>query len=382
MKNKTDDSKKSENSVYEVYNFIRKENLNYIYRGRFTTNFTKNIISLAENNALDEETPADLKRKVYHVMVEGVQNISRHQARGYEDSDLSSGILTIKKENEKYWLTTGNLIENEQVEKLTEKINKINGLDKEQLKLYHKEILKAGKVSERGGAGLGLIDIARRSGTKIKFKFLAVSNQLSFFYLQTIITSEQDENELIEYEDSNSLENIIRLHPLLNKESILIVFYNAFYQDHLLDMLEFLERQMADSNKLKRQIFHIMIEMYQNIIKHGTNIDDSLVDAKQGIFYISETDDSFFLTTGNYMLTKDVRRIRGKLIYINYLDKEMLDKFYRKRLFDLDINTPKSAGLGFIDLRFKSGNKLIYDFRKIDSNFTFFTLKTQISKQR
>ena len=367
--------------TFKIFNIISAENLNYIYRGNFTKNFTKNIIALAENSFKDENASSDLKRKVYHVMVEGVQNIARHQAKPSQVKDIVFAFFTIKRETGKYLLTTGNLVENNQIENLTQRINRVNNLSKEELKAYHKEVLKSGRISEDGGAGLGLIDIARRSGEKLNFIFNPVSDSLSYFYLQTEISSEQPTSDDQIYPNNNSLLNIIHLHPLLNQENISIIFCNSFYQEHLLDMLSFLEKQLADSNKLKRQIFNIMIEMFQNIIKHASNMDGIISVEKQGIFYISESGDNIYLTSGNYIENKIVNDIRKHLDHINSLDRIEVDIFYKHRLFDMILDKNKSAGLGLIDLKIKSGNPLIYSFHEINSEYSFFTLKVQILKQ-
>jgi len=371
---------KLDNNTLKLFEAIQEEKLSYVYRGKFTSGFTKNIISLAQCNIMDGQTPNDLNRKVYHVMVEGIQNISRHQA-SYDNSDIESyGLFAIKKENSSYFLTTGNLIENENIDNLTGKINKVNNLGKDQLKKYHKEVLWNGKISEKGGAGLGLIDIARRAGSKINYFFTELSNNLSFFYLQTEIVASKPEENALRINDMDSLLNISNLHPLLSQDHVFIVFSNSFSQENLLDLLTFLENQMADNNKLKRQIFNVMVELFQNITKHAS---EYLIteEGKRGIFYISENENEFILTTGNYILSDEVQRLKDHIIYLNGLDQEMLKKFYSKRLFDFEINTNKSAGLGLIDLRIKSDNQLAFDFQEINKEQYFYTLKVKISKQ-
>jgi hypothetical protein len=56
-------------------------------------------------------------------------------------------------------------------------------MDKEQLKEYYQEVLNGGSMSEKGTAGLGMIDIARKSGNKLEYKFLPISDNMRFFSL-------------------------------------------------------------------------------------------------------------------------------------------------------------------------------------------------------
>jgi hypothetical protein len=45
-----------------------------------------------------------------------------------------------------------------------------------------------GKFSEIGGAGIGLIDMARKSGNKLDYEFKPIDNRISFFSLVVRIT--------------------------------------------------------------------------------------------------------------------------------------------------------------------------------------------------
>ena len=59
---------------------------------------------------------------------------------------------------------------------------------KEQLKEYYKEVLSEGGFSDKGGGGLGMIDIARKSGQKLNYHFTEIDETFSFFNLNIKIT--------------------------------------------------------------------------------------------------------------------------------------------------------------------------------------------------
>ena len=99
-----------------------------------------------------------------------------------------SAIFMIGKTGPEYTILTGNYILSENVEKLKTNLDKINSIDKEQLKEYYKEILNNDEFSEKGGGGLGMIDIARKSGQKLNYNFLPVDNIYSFFSLNIKIS--------------------------------------------------------------------------------------------------------------------------------------------------------------------------------------------------
>jgi len=365
--------------IYKLFKAMQKNNLNYIYRGIFTANITDNILSLAESNLVQKEDPRALRRKVYNVMVEGLQNITKHQADLEVDEDLNYGVFVLKKEHYKYFITTGNLIENEFIDTLSKQITQVNSLDKDELKAYHREVLLHGKISNKGGAGLGLIDMARKSGNKLLYAFEKLDDKFSYFYLHTEIPSKGASKSSLNPNNPNTLSYISALHKMLNEENVLIIFNSYFNQDSLMNLLSIIEKQMLENVQQKKRIYNTMVEMFQNIIQHGAEYRETL-EGKAGLFYISETKEDYLLNTGNYVLNENIPRLSEKLNYVNNMDYEELDDFYDKRLLDFEIDTSKEAGLGIIDIRLKTDAKLEFNFLTIDDKYSFYTLRAKISK--
>lgn len=89
----------------------------------------------------------------------------------------------ISKKDDNFVIQTGNYVDNESAEDLEAKLDQINGMDKEELKKYYQDVLSNGQLSEKGTAGLGMIDIARKSGNKLEYLFLPVNESSRFFCL-------------------------------------------------------------------------------------------------------------------------------------------------------------------------------------------------------
>jgi len=366
--------------IYKLFKAMQKNNLNYIYRGVFTANITDNILALAESNLVQKEDPRALRRKVYNVMVEGLQNITKHQADIEVEQDSNYGVFVLKKEYFKYFITTGNLIDNNYIENLTKQIDQVNSLDKAELKAYHREVLLHGKMSNKGGAGLGLIDMARKSGNKLLYAFENVDEKFSYFYLHTEIPSKGAPKSTLSPNNPNTLNYISALHKMLNQENVLIIFNSYFNQESLMNLLSIIERQMLENVQQKKRIYNTMVEMFQNIIQHGDDYKET-PEGKAGLFYISENNDEYLLNTGNYILNSKIKGLSEKLNYVNSMDYKELDEFYDNRLLDFEIDTSKEAGLGIIDIRLKTDSKLEFNFLNIDDKYSFYTLRAIISKK-
>ena len=186
LKNK----KESLDFVYDFYVKMKKNNINLAYEGEITHQITKAFTSLTENNMIKEEDYNTVQKKVFHVMVECLQNISKHaeNRNNIVTSKDGRGIFMISKDESEYNVTTGNVIDSDKVSILRDILENINKLDNAGLKKPYKQQMREGRLSERGGAGLGFIDIARKTGQKLIYSFLTINEDKAFFVLTSTIS--------------------------------------------------------------------------------------------------------------------------------------------------------------------------------------------------
>lgn len=176
--------------VYDFYRSMKAHEITLVYEGEITHQITKAFTSLTESNMAKESEANSVQKKVFHVMVECLQNISKHADSFGSDDFLFAGrgIFMVSKGKNDYHVTTGNVIENDKIVELTEMLDHINSLDREGLKTLYKSQMKEGRLSEKGGAGLGFIDIARKTGNKLEFHFLPIDESSSFFLLTSSVS--------------------------------------------------------------------------------------------------------------------------------------------------------------------------------------------------
>jgi hypothetical protein len=186
----TNDKQSSLDFVYDFYVKMKKNRINLAYEGEITHQITKAFTSLTENNMALDDDPNTVQKKVFHVMVECLQNISKHAENRHSviTSKDGRGIFMVSKGEHEYNVTTGNIIRNDKVPELKKMLENINSLDKEGLKNLYKQQMREGRLSEKGGAGLGFIDIVRKTGEKLIFSFLDIDESNSFFVLTSTIS--------------------------------------------------------------------------------------------------------------------------------------------------------------------------------------------------
>lgn len=181
------------NFIYDLHRTMLSQNLILVYQGDFTQESTKSILSMAERNLDSSGEDSSIKRKVFNVMVEALQNIVKHSDELVDGQVRShAAIFLIGKESNRYSIMSGNPVRVSNVEKLKKTLEHINGLDKDGLKELYKEIIKNTTISEKGGAGLGFVDMARKSGGKLEFEFPAMNAEYCFFCLKVNVPRETE----------------------------------------------------------------------------------------------------------------------------------------------------------------------------------------------
>jgi hypothetical protein len=356
-----------------------QKGLNYIYRGSFTPNINESILSLFESSLDDHESVRQVKRKVYSIMVEGLQNATMHQANIADKKSENKGIFILRKEIFSYFIITGNIVSNEEKNDLVEKIRQVNFLGLDKIETQHKKILFESAKSDSGGEALGLIEMARISGNKFLYSFKKIDPEFSYFYLLTELPSRQQDKRILESDNALHFDYLPSLHESLDRENIMLVFNSLLNQESIVNLISFVEKEIDESAMMKKRLYNLMIEMIQNIIMHGSG-NQHKDNSQPSIFYISQNDESFFLHTGNYIENDKIDKLSKNIDEINNMDSEGLNQYYSKKLFNFEKENEKGPGLGICDIRIKSGNMLEYHFARLNDEYSFFIFKVKITK--
>ena len=186
----------SMSDVYELYKKMQHNNIMLSFKGEVTPELISSFLNIIEEKLDKSHESTKIKKKVFNVLVECLQNLYHHMGdlnpiTDGNDPDMlgaKSAILLIWKEDSGYYIITGNHILKEAVDKLKSRLDTINSLSKDELRELYQDILSNQGFSAKGGAGLGMVDIARKSGEKLDYNFHPVNDKLSFFSLQINIS--------------------------------------------------------------------------------------------------------------------------------------------------------------------------------------------------
>ena len=186
----------------EYTGVVEKLNIKVIYNGPMWDDGIKGLAEMVKTHLSHDQIRGSASKAIFSVFVEQVTNMLMYSAEkepypAPPDNalvDVPMGMVIMGNKTDKrdtFFVQTKNAVRNENKAFLTEKIDHLNSLDKNELRQYYKERMRADNDNpESQGAGLGLIEIARRATAPIEYSFAQTSEGFSFFTMYVEITQE------------------------------------------------------------------------------------------------------------------------------------------------------------------------------------------------
>lgn len=167
-----------------------------IYKGEMNHQIMRSFAFMANRKIIEKNLPTSIRKRIFHVMIECLQNITKHSDDfDQKDNKIGNGLFIVGQEKNSFYVVTGNIVKNESVKQLEAKLVKINESSPQELKDSFLKQMIEGPLNERGGAGLGLIDIARKSGRKLFYHFVPFDKDRQYFLLGVTIPLDEESRE-------------------------------------------------------------------------------------------------------------------------------------------------------------------------------------------
>lgn len=186
--------------LYDLYNNIKKEKIVFCYSGPISQATIEGIGSTLRLDLKMEEADMSSSQKIFSIFIEQMQNVLNYSEDKIindkeMEKELRIGVLVIGQEDENFYVYCGNKIYNDDIEKIQKRIDEISGLNAEELKALYKKRRK-GEIEEGSkGAGLGLIEMARKSGRPIESSFKKIDDKFSFFSIRVLVFGRKKKND-------------------------------------------------------------------------------------------------------------------------------------------------------------------------------------------
>ncbi|MCQ2253635.1 MAG: SiaB family protein kinase [Bacteroidales bacterium] len=176
-------------NVLSLYDELIDNGISVVYIGKFTHQVVKMFTEKNEEEMEQNNEEKQVKRRVHHSLVEILQNMQKHSTEFQTEFSLINGLFMIGRKDGIYYIMTANKVTKHDIMHLSEALECVNNATKDELNAMYKKQLKEGKISSKGGAGLGLIDIARKTDGKLEYLFIPV-NGTDYFILKVEISGQ------------------------------------------------------------------------------------------------------------------------------------------------------------------------------------------------
>lgn len=157
------------------------------FKGHLNYDIIGELIGSLKDSMKIRQARYGLYKKLLTLLIESLENVVRYNHEIPSDGEIfieNPPELQIVFDGEYYILEISNIIYNADIPSLEEKISELNSFNKLKIKELYKATITDGKFSEKGGAGLGLIEMAKIIDSKMEYSFKALRNDISLFILK------------------------------------------------------------------------------------------------------------------------------------------------------------------------------------------------------
>lgn len=176
-------------SLYSLRQRFNAENILICFNGPITRSLIEEVGNALRDYLQSTEVQASAAMDVFGVYVEMSQNIRHYAAsRGYDDTGAQATVVIAHSLPDRYTVSAGNLVELDDGLALKARVETLSAMDKAQLKAAYKDQLRRPRAPEAvSGAGLGLIEMARKSCKPLECGLDVLGEGQAFFSLRATL---------------------------------------------------------------------------------------------------------------------------------------------------------------------------------------------------
>ncbi len=355
---------------------MMQERLMFVYRGVVTSENSSSLLMLLEKEMESSEFGFLGRKRLFMFVLESLQNVSRH---GDINDHAEMSLVVYSKTDNGYTVSTGNVIETERIESLKSKLDEINNLKSGEIRSVYRQMLSNAEFSNKGGAGLGLIEMAKKTGNKLDYDFIGLDDKLSYFVLsKTVDSGGVGMHGSGEHRFRGKA--VAQLERLMAENNVYLIWSGHLSPDIGKEVISFTETKLSEEDVdagLRRKVFSILVEALDNVAKYSPGLEP---EEKFGmpVAMIRLEGRVYTVTTGNLIENGNVVSLAEKLDTINKCDKAGLMQLFKEALMKQTIETDSTGNLGLIEMARKSGGKLIYNFDRINDRYSYYMLTLKV----
>lgn len=174
--------------LYQLRETYSAKHMLLCFNGPFSQGLIEEIGHALKKCMGSEAASSSSALDVFAVYIEIAQNIQHYStAHGYSDAEASATVVISRDEAGHYEVSAGNIVEVDDGEALAERIQALAALDKTELKAAYKAQLRKPREDNAEGAGLGLLDIARKSSLPCSCSLHPLDDATRYFFSLRVV---------------------------------------------------------------------------------------------------------------------------------------------------------------------------------------------------
>ncbi len=358
--------------LFNFFHRLQGDFLSFIYQADFNPELNNRIIELG--NLAPGATSQVIEDNLSYVVDECLRNVINHTGRPeiINTTNNRPSMFMLRKMSQHCFIGSTNLVEREKTDQLEGQLRKLNQLSQRELgHLYTR--MSAQFETTGSGSGLGLLEMARRSGQKFRYLFEFVNFYYSLFHFQVKLNLNTRSKAQIKL----PIEEMSELYDTMRRWNILAVYKGRFSQSSIVPLLKMMERNLSDleiAQAVQKKLLYVLIELLQNVNRHGRVMQEN----PEGILLVAKDGNRFLVKVGNLLEGKQVEPLKEYLDEIVQLDSNSLAALYKKNLA-ASPSPGSTAGLGLIDICRYSQSRPDYDFIPITNRTSFFSFSASVA---
>jgi len=185
--------------MMEYHKMLRENKITLVYSGPLWAEGIGGVAGTVKKRLEFDKLPLEASQEVFSVFVEQMNNMLMYSQETEQfttpdelHSEAPKGTFIMGTRGKAYFIQTGNVMKTESVNRIKSRIDYLNTLDKKEVNNYYwEQSLLDNDDPDSKGAGLGLIEIARRISSKIEYTFKPYDENHTFFTMYVIIGGQE-----------------------------------------------------------------------------------------------------------------------------------------------------------------------------------------------
>lgn len=178
-------------NLYTLKEKFNQDGILICFSGPFSHSIIEELGHAVKKYLESEQASRTSMMDVFSTFIELTQNVrnyaARKEAEGNTDRDFNSGIVIIGRNKESYVVSSGNFMEIEDLKIIADKLETLRVMSPEELKNAWKTRIRQETPPDATGAGLGLIDMSRKSTKPLEYSIDSLDERYAFFSIKATI---------------------------------------------------------------------------------------------------------------------------------------------------------------------------------------------------